>query len=131
MASLGERDYYFDHGQDLFDPSLRPMIVALPGRPERATASLRRSTSCPLLDAVKVSYPRARGSKPAGAVEAAARLFWERRRPQPARHLRRRFKLVATRWVTASRWASTIAADSAKRGTCGGRLDDFAFSGAD
>lgn len=30
--SLGEHDYYFDHGYDLFDPSLRvPLILAFPG----------------------------------------------------------------------------------------------------
>ena len=30
--SLGEHDYYFDHGEDLFDPSLRiPLLVAGPG----------------------------------------------------------------------------------------------------
>ena len=30
--SLGEHDYYFDHGEDLFDPCLAiPLIVAMPG----------------------------------------------------------------------------------------------------
>jgi hypothetical protein len=35
--SLGEHDYYFDHGEDLFDPSLAvPLIVRLPGTPPPA-----------------------------------------------------------------------------------------------
>src|SRR6185503_9458905 len=29
--SLGEPDYYYDHGEDVFDPSLRiPLVVSLP-----------------------------------------------------------------------------------------------------
>lgn len=32
--SLGEHDYYFDHGEDLFDPTLAvPLIIAAPGAP--------------------------------------------------------------------------------------------------
>ena len=31
--SLGEHDYFFDHGQNLFDPCLRiPLVLAVPGR---------------------------------------------------------------------------------------------------
>jgi arylsulfatase A-like enzyme len=59
--SLGEHDYYFDHGENLFDPCLRiPLIVRLPG----ATAGVRTSALAStldllptILDAVKVSYP--------------------------------------------------------------------------
>src|SRR6185436_19717559 len=36
--SLGEHDYYFDHGEDLFDPCLRiPLIVKAPGAAPRRT----------------------------------------------------------------------------------------------
>jgi arylsulfatase A-like enzyme len=32
--SLGDHDYYFDHGEDLFDPCLRiPLIMRVPGAP--------------------------------------------------------------------------------------------------
>jgi arylsulfatase A-like enzyme len=59
--SLGEHDYYFDHGQDLFDPSLRiPLLVAVPGHPGGArTAALASTLDLvpTVLDAVKVSYP--------------------------------------------------------------------------
>jgi arylsulfatase A-like enzyme len=59
--SLGEHDYYFDHGQDVFDPSLRiPLLVAVPGAPG-GTRSDALATTLDLvptvLDAVKVSYP--------------------------------------------------------------------------
>jgi arylsulfatase A-like enzyme len=59
--SLGEHDYYFDHGENLFDPSLKiPLLVVAPGG-----AAARRSPAFAstldivptLLDAVKVSYP--------------------------------------------------------------------------
>jgi arylsulfatase A-like enzyme len=59
--SLGEHDYYFDHGEDLFDPSLRiPLIVAVPGAPKarRSDAPATTLDLVPtILDAVKVSYP--------------------------------------------------------------------------
>ena len=48
--SLGEHDYYFDHGEDLFDPSLRiPLIVVSPARRpgSGAAPSPRPSTWCP------------------------------------------------------------------------------------
>jgi arylsulfatase A-like enzyme len=59
--SLGEHDYYFDHGEDLFEPSLRvPLIVRGPGIPRgrrvEALASLLDVVPT-VLDAVKVSYP--------------------------------------------------------------------------
>jgi arylsulfatase len=59
--SLGEHDYYFDHGEDVFDPSLRvPLIVRAPGGRAGARAAVLASTLDlvpTVLDAVKVSYP--------------------------------------------------------------------------
>jgi arylsulfatase A-like enzyme len=59
--SLGEHDYYFDHGADLFDPSLRvPLIVVQPGAPAGIRSAALASTLDvfpTILDAVKVSYP--------------------------------------------------------------------------
>jgi arylsulfatase len=59
--SLGEHDYFFDHGENLFDPSQRiPLIVAGPGLPggTRAGALATTLDLVPtVLDAVKVSYP--------------------------------------------------------------------------
>jgi len=59
--SLGEHDYYFDHGEDLFDPSLRvPMVVVAPGvAGARRTPVLASTLDVvpTILDAVKVSYP--------------------------------------------------------------------------
>ncbi len=59
--SLGEHDYYFDHGEDLFDPSLRiPLLVAGPGVRAGQRAELLASTLDlvpTVLDTVKVSYP--------------------------------------------------------------------------
>jgi arylsulfatase A-like enzyme len=59
--SLGEHDYFFDHGENLFDPSQRiPLLVAGPGLP-RGTRTGALATTLDLvptvLDAVKVSYP--------------------------------------------------------------------------
>lgn len=59
--SLGEHGYYFDHGENLFDPSLGvPMILTGPGVPpgERREAFVSTLDVVPtLLDAAKVSYP--------------------------------------------------------------------------
>jgi arylsulfatase A-like enzyme len=59
--SLGEHDYYFDHGEDLFEPSMAiPLVVAMPGAPggvrSRALASTLDLVPT-VLDALKVSYP--------------------------------------------------------------------------
>ena len=59
--SLGEHDYYFDHGEDLFEPSMAiPLLVAMPGAPagvrSRALASTLDLVPT-VLDALKVSYP--------------------------------------------------------------------------
>jgi len=59
--SLGEHNYYFDHGADLFDPCLRvPLIVVDPDAKASGRSSALASTLDivpTLLDAVKVSYP--------------------------------------------------------------------------
>jgi len=59
--SLGEHDYFFDHGENLFDPSLRiPLIVAGPGVKAGHRSAVFASTLDlvpTVLDAVKVSYP--------------------------------------------------------------------------
>jgi arylsulfatase A-like enzyme len=59
--SLGEHGYYFDHGEDLFDPCLSiPLIVVVPGAPAGGRADVFASTLDLLptvLDTVKVSYP--------------------------------------------------------------------------
>ena len=60
--SLGEHDYYFDHGADVFDPCLRvPLIVKLPGAPAGIRTAALASTLDffpTILDAVKAPYPR-------------------------------------------------------------------------
>jgi arylsulfatase len=59
--SLGEHDYYFDHGENLFDPGLRiPLIVKVPGGAGGGRSDTLASTLDVLptiLDALKVSYP--------------------------------------------------------------------------
>jgi arylsulfatase len=103
--SLGEHDYYFDHGEDLFEPSMAiPLIVALPG----GTAGVRsRALASTLdlvptvLDLVKVSYPpdlagvsllaEAKGQ----ASGAPARLFGQNERNLTATW-DERYRLVAT-----------------------------------
>jgi arylsulfatase A-like enzyme len=58
--SLGEHNYYFDHGEDVFDPCLRiPLVLRVPGaRPGRRQDAASTLDVLPtLLDAVKVSYP--------------------------------------------------------------------------
>ena len=59
--SLGEHDYYFDHGENLFDPSMRvPLLLAGPGleagRRSRVLATTLDFVPT-LLDALKLSYP--------------------------------------------------------------------------
>lgn len=60
--SLGEHDYFFDHGVDLFNPSLRiPLIVAFPGMlpaGERVAGAVSSLDVFPtILDVAQVSYP--------------------------------------------------------------------------
>jgi arylsulfatase A-like enzyme len=103
--SLGEHDYYFDHGEDLFDPSLRVplVVVGLGVRPDARSRVLASTLDIvpTILDAVKVSYP----PDLAGAsllevaegrgVSSRSRLFGQNDRNLSATW-DERFKLVAT-----------------------------------
>lgn len=102
--SLGEHGYYFDHGEDLFDPCLRiPLLVAGPGvKPGRSDELVSTLDLMPtLLDAAKVPYPPglAGGSllplASGGGLLARPRLFAQNERNLSAT-LDRRHKLVAT-----------------------------------
>jgi arylsulfatase A-like enzyme len=59
--SLGEHDYFFEHGANLYDPCMRvPLLMAGPGLVgARRTRSLASTLDLvpTILDAVKVSYP--------------------------------------------------------------------------
>jgi choline-sulfatase len=103
--SLGEHDYYFDHGEDLFDPCLAiPLIMTMPG----ATGGRRTSEFAStldlvptILDAVKVSYPPdLAGTSVLGAVTGGGgpgrtRLFAQNDRNLSAT-FDERYKLVDT-----------------------------------
>ena len=102
--SLGEHDYYFDHGADLFDPCLRvPLIVAAPGASGGRRSDALASTLDlfpTILDAVKLSYtPDLAGESllPAlagGGLEDRTRLFAQNDLNLSA-SFDRRFKLVS------------------------------------
>ena len=103
--SLGEHDYYFDHGENLFDPSLRvPLILVHPGAPSgrRSGALVSTLDLVPtMLDAVKVSYPPdLAGSSLLPLVEGRAPAGRARLYGQNERNLvgtwDGRYKLVAT-----------------------------------
>jgi choline-sulfatase len=59
--SLGEHDYYFDHGEDLFDPCLRvPLIVVAPGGRAKVRSDVLASTldvMPTILDLAKIRFP--------------------------------------------------------------------------
>jgi arylsulfatase A-like enzyme len=60
--SLGEHDYFFDHGDDLFNPSLRiPLILSFPGflpAGERVSGAVSTLDVFPtILDLAQVSFP--------------------------------------------------------------------------
>jgi len=102
--SLGEHDYYFDHGEDVFEPSLAiPLIVVAPGlAPGRRVDGFASTLDIvpTILDAVKVSYPpELAGSSllPMARGESAgpARLFAQNDRNLSATW-DRRYKVVAT-----------------------------------
>jgi arylsulfatase A-like enzyme len=102
--SLGEHDYYFDHGEDVFEPSLAiPLIVVAPGLKPGSRVDAFASTVDivpTLLDAVKVSYPpELAGTSllPLARGEGAgpARLFAQNDRNLSATW-DRRYKIVAT-----------------------------------
>jgi arylsulfatase A-like enzyme len=102
--SLGEHDYFFDHGADLFDPCLRvPLVVVAPGvRGGRRAATMASTLDLfpTVLDAVKRSYtPDLAGESLLPAVqgsgfEARPRLFAQNDVNMSA-VFDRRFKLVA------------------------------------
>jgi arylsulfatase A-like enzyme len=102
--SLGEHDYFFDHGENLFDPWLRiPLLMAGPGI-ERGRRSGELASTLDILptvlDAVKVSYPPdLAGLSLLGAARGET-LARDRLPGQNDRNLLaawdRRFKLVAT-----------------------------------
>jgi arylsulfatase A-like enzyme len=111
--SLGEHDYYFDHGQDLFDPCLRvPLIVAAPETAARRTSVLASTLDIlpTVLDAVKVRYPPDIGGTSlmpvvrGGAASERPLLFAQNDHSMVAA-LDARFKLVATFEATAPRYA--------------------------
>jgi arylsulfatase A-like enzyme len=103
--SLGEHDYYFDHGADLFEPSLAiPLIVAGPGvRPGTRSEAFASTLDVfpTILDAAKVSYPpdlageSLLGAAAGGPGPSRERLFAQNDRNLTAT-FDRRFKLVAT-----------------------------------
>jgi arylsulfatase A-like enzyme len=103
--SLGEHGYYFDHGEDLFDPSLRiPLVVAGPGVKPGHRSPLFATTLDlvpTVLDAVKVSYPpELSGESLWPAASGGTRPDRPRLFAQNDRNLvagwDRRFKVVAT-----------------------------------
>ena len=59
--SLGEHDYFFDHGANLYDPGMRiPLVMAGPGLEAGRRSGVLVTTLDlvpTILDAVKVSYP--------------------------------------------------------------------------
>ena len=102
--SLGEHAYYFDHGEDLFEPSLAvPLIVAGPTVPAGMRSASFASTLDvfpTVLDAVKVSYPPdLAGESLLPALAAGVSTRRERLFAQNDRNLSaswdRRFKVVA------------------------------------
>jgi arylsulfatase A-like enzyme len=112
--SLGEHDYYFDHGEDLFDPSLAiPLIVSVPGAPPGRRSPVLASTLDILptvLDAVKVSYPPdLAGTSLLPAVTGGAPPFRDRLFAGNDRNLTatfdERWKLVATPGDQTPRYA--------------------------
>ena len=103
--SLGEHDYYFDHGEDLFDPCLAiPLIMTMPGASGGQRSSEFASTLDlvpTILDAVKVSYPPdLAGTSVLGAVTGGMGPGRQRLFAQNDRNLSAtfdaRFKLVET-----------------------------------
>jgi arylsulfatase A-like enzyme len=112
--SLGEHDYFFDHGEDLFDPSLRiPLVVVAPGsRGGRRSDALASTLDIvpTVLDAVKVSYPPdLAGESLLRVVQGGASPSREWLFGQNDRNLSgswdRRFKVVATPEAERNRYA--------------------------
>jgi arylsulfatase len=112
--SLGEHGYYFDHGEDLFDPSMRiPLLVAGPGVKTGARSDVLATTLDlvpTVLDAVKVSYPPdLAGESLLPAARGERRPDRRRLQGQNDRNLLgawdRRFKVVAIPSDQGSRYA--------------------------
>jgi len=112
--SLGEHDYYFDHGEDLFDPSLRvPLVVVVPGGARGLRSDVLASTldvMPTILDAAQVSYPPdLAGASLLSAVKGGAAPARDMLFAQNERHLAaglgKRFKVVATPVGDATRFA--------------------------
>jgi len=111
--SLGEHDYFFDHGENLFDPCLRiPLVVAVPGTGAGRRSDVLASTLDLLptiLDAVKVSWPpelageSLLGATGGGMGPARDRLFAQNERNLSA-SWDRRFKVVATPLEAGTRY---------------------------
>ncbi|MBN2371525.1 MAG: sulfatase [Vicinamibacteria bacterium] len=102
--SLGEHDYYFDHGADLFDPCLRiPLVIVPPGgTTAKRIASLASTLDIfpTILDGAKVSFPPDLEGKSLLPLLrdrsiSRGRLFAENDRGHKGAH-DRRFKIVAT-----------------------------------
>jgi arylsulfatase A-like enzyme len=112
--SLGEHGYYFDHGEDLFDPSMRvPLIVAGPGVKAGHRSGVLATTLDlvpTVLDAVKVSYPPdLAGESLLPAARGEGRPERPRLHGQNDRNLlgawNRRYKIVATPSDEGARYA--------------------------
>ncbi len=112
--SLGEHDYYFDHGENLFDPSMRvPLLLAGPGvEAGRRCAALATTLDFvpTLLDALKISYPPdLAGASLLGAARGEALAGRARLPGQNDRNLvgswGTRFKIVATPSDSGNRYA--------------------------
>jgi arylsulfatase A-like enzyme len=112
--SLGEHDYFFDHGENLFDPSMRiPLLLAGPGiEAGRRTDVLATTLDFvpTLLDALKVSYPPdLAGLSLLGAARGEPLAQRTRLPGQNDRNLigvwGPRFKLVATPTESGARYA--------------------------
>ena len=112
--SLGEHDYYFDHGENLFDPSMRiPLIVAGPGLKAGSRTDVLATTLDlvpTVLDAVKVSYPpELAGESLLPATRGERRPARPRLQGQNDRNLLGawdpRFKIVATPSEAGPRYA--------------------------
>jgi arylsulfatase A-like enzyme len=112
--SLGEHDYYFDHGEDLFEPSLAvPLVVKVPGGKAGVRSRVFASTLDvvpTVLDAVKVSYPPELGGiSLLGELVGKTAAGRERLFAQNDRNLvatwDRRFKIVGTPTDDGMRYA--------------------------
>jgi arylsulfatase A-like enzyme len=112
--SLGEHDYFLDHGENLFDPSLAvPLVFSGPGVKAGHRSAVFAGTLDllpTLLDAVKVSYPpNLAGESLWPAVRGQDRPARERLYAQNDRNLvatwDRRHKIVGTPVGDAMRYA--------------------------